>query len=147
MDIIEFEEQYNEAVRKHIIEICCYECGFMELEKLFDQQNYGKYKKNGGQFYIVLDKNTIVATIGFLEVSKDVCSIEGFYIKKEYRGTGISKDLINKVISTATSKEFKRVELSTYESLERAIHFYKKIGFEITGKKGDDGLIMALNIK
>lgn len=54
--------------------------------------------------------------------------LEDLYVKPEYRGKGIGKSLLNKLIETAKERNCARVEWAVLDWNKPAIDFYKKLG-------------------
>ena len=54
--------------------------------------------------------------------------IEDIYVRPQFRGRGIGKKLLNKVIDFAAEKNYGRVEWCVLNWNEPAIDFYKNIG-------------------
>jgi len=52
--------------------------------------------------------------------------LEDLFVKPDYRGKGIGKALLEKIISIAKERGYGRVEWSVLEWNESAINFYKK---------------------
>lgn len=52
--------------------------------------------------------------------------LEDLFVKPDYRGKGIGKALLDKIISIAKERGYGRVEWSVLEWNESAINFYKK---------------------
>ncbi|RFC54179.1 GNAT family N-acetyltransferase [Brumimicrobium aurantiacum] len=62
------------------------------------------------------------------------------YLKNEYRGKGIGKQLMNKCIAYAKEQGYTHLYLESFPSLKEAIVLYEKIGFERVEKPlGDSG--------
>jgi putative acetyltransferase len=62
------------------------------------------------------------------------------YLKSEYRGKGIGKQLMDKSISYAKEQGNTHLYLESFPSLKEAIILYEKIGFERVEKPlGDSG--------
>ena len=57
--------------------------------------------------------------------------IEDLFVKPDFRGKGIGKALLEKIISIANESNYGRVEWSVLDWNESAIDFYKKMGAEI----------------
>lgn len=57
--------------------------------------------------------------------------LEDLYVKPDFRGKGIGKALLEKIISIAKERNYGRVEWSVLDWNESAIDFYKKMGAEI----------------
>ncbi|PWH85593.1 GNAT family N-acetyltransferase [Brumimicrobium oceani] len=71
--------------------------------------------------------------IGYAELVK-------IYLKSEYRGQGIGKQLMNKCIAYAKEQGYTHLYLESFPSLKEAIVLYEKIGFERVEKPlGDSG--------
>ena len=62
------------------------------------------------------------------------------YLKSEFRGHGIGKQLMDKSIAYAKSQGYTHLYIESFPSLKEAIHLYEKIGFEILPEPlGDSG--------
>lgn len=88
-------------------------------------------------FFAILDGNPIGMMTIFREdkeKTKHKANLVGVYVKKEYRGKGVSAKLLEKTISWCKSKEdIKKIQLGVNTKNIPAIRFYQKNGFEITG--------------
>ena len=73
-----------------------------------------------GQVFFFRNYSTFLAKPGFY--------IEDIYVRPQFRGKGIGKKLLNKVIELAKEKNYGRVEWSVLNRNEPAIEFYKNIG-------------------
>lgn len=73
-----------------------------------------------GQVLFFRNYSTFLAKPGFY--------IEDIYVRPQYRGRGIGKKLLNKVIELAREKNYGRVEWCVLNWNEPAIDFYKKMG-------------------
>lgn len=61
-------------------------------------------------------------------VGKPGIYLEDLYIKPEYRGKGIGKALLQKIISIAKERDYGRVEWCVLDWNKTAIDFYKSLG-------------------
>lgn len=62
------------------------------------------------------------------------------YLKSEYRGLGIGKQLMNKSIDYAMELGYTHLYLESFPSLKEAIDLYEKVGFKRIEKPlGDSG--------
>ena len=73
-----------------------------------------------GQVLFFRNYSTFLANPGFY--------IEDLYVRPQFRGKGIGKKLLNKVIQLAAEKNYGRVEWCVLNWNEPAINFYKKMG-------------------
>ena len=123
--IKEFEDRYNENVNDFIISIFVEEYGFEEYRKELEEQNNLEYIENGGGLWIALDEeDNVIGTIALRKINDFDAELKKLYVRKDYRGTGLSKDLYRRVM-----ENYKRIVLGTYDKLETAINFYLKRGF------------------
>ena len=128
--IKEFENRYNEKVNDFIISVFVEEFGFEECRKELEEQNNIEYIENGGNLWITLDEDeNIIGTIALVKHSDKEAELKKLYVRKDYRGKGLSKELYSKVMETTKEKEYNRIFLGTYDKLETAINFYIKRGF------------------
>lgn len=135
MKVIEYEKQYKEQVIDLLIEVAVKEYGFKEWEKWFKIFRIDNYIEDGGNCWIALnDNDKVIGTISLRKIDSTIAEVKYLYIKKEERRKGISSVLINKLIDFAKSKEFKKLQLDTYEEFKEAICLYEKIGFKVREK-------------
>lgn len=93
------------------------------------------------------NKNQLV---GFVKFKRDHrskarhrASLFSLYVQPDYRGNGIAKELINKLIATIESiKDIKQLQLSTIISKDSLVDFYKIFGFVKLGDIIKDDLII-----
>lgn len=75
-----------------------------------------------------------IVFLGIPQRVKHVGRIRGMYIKKEYRGKGIAKELLRALIDTAFSRhDVEKIKLTVNETQENAIRLYRKFGFKVVG--------------
>ena len=128
--IKEFEDKYNEKVNEFIISIFVEEYGFEQFRRGLEKQNNQNYIDSGGNLWIALDEyDNVIGTIALRKHNDKEAEIKKLYVRKDYRGKGLSKELYNKVMEETKEKSFNRIFLGTYDKLESAIHFYLKRGF------------------
>ena len=83
---------------------------------------------NGISYLINIDDNIIgMGTLRILR--KGLGEIKRMYIQPDYRGKGLGKALLNKLIDAAKEFELEKIYLETGPFMEAAQHIYKKAGF------------------
>ena len=128
--IKEFENRYNEEVNKFIISVFVEEYGFEECRKELEEQNNNEYIQNGGELWIAVDEeDNVIGTIGLKKHNDREVELKKLYVRKDYRGKGLSKELYNIMLEKSKHDKFDRIFLGTYDKLETAINFYLKRGF------------------
>ncbi len=94
------------------------------------------HRINNGAIFAAFDKNEIVATTGFFvpkgEQLQHKSMIWGVYVKPEFRGQGISYDLLQEIL-THLPESISLVQLCVVEGNEAAENTYVKAGFEPWG--------------
>jgi phosphinothricin acetyltransferase len=97
----------------------------------FDQEINTKYLSDPNSITLVsVDNNTItgVASLHIInKLTRTLGLIEDVAVNENYRGKGIGKKLVQKLIELASDKKCDKIVLN---SSEKNSTFYKKIGFE-----------------
>lgn len=124
-EIKEYEEGYNKKINDFVISIYVDEYGFEQHRLGIEKEDNSIYAKKGGNFWIAVDKSdNIIGTIAVYKHSDEDIEMKRLYVRKDYRGKGLSKALYEKAINTCKENSFKKIFLGTYDKLETAIHFY-----------------------
>jgi len=98
------------------------------------------YARSGNSIYLVAEVGEnivgiLICTGGNRRAVRHVTTL-GMSVDRLWRGKGIGNKLIAEAITWAKSTEvLTRIELFVLERNERAIHLYRKFGFEIEGRK------------
>mgnify|MGYP000358778086 FL=1 len=102
------------------------------LSNKFDNEINTDYVSDPSSITLVsVDNNTItgVASLYIIKkLTRTLGLIEDVAVNENYRGKGIGKKLVEKLIGIATDKKCDKTVLN---SSEQNSEFYKKIGFEI----------------
>ncbi|WP_042354734.1 GNAT family N-acetyltransferase [Bacillus rubiinfantis] len=90
-------------------------------------------------FFIYVDKELA----GYLKVNTNEAQsenmgdesfeVERIYIRRKFQGQGLGRYLLNKAIEIANEKNKAKVWLGVWEKNEKAIKFYRKLGFVQNG--------------
>lgn len=107
------------------------------LEERFDDfWNYNILKNeilNENSIYIkAINENEIVAFAG-ITIILDTAELNNIVVKKDCRGNGISKLLLNRLIEEARKNNCKQINLEVAEKNLVAINLYKEFDFEQVG--------------
>ncbi len=88
------------------------------------------YARRGGRFDVLEnDSREIVGCIGLYPVDTHSVELRKMYLRKDVRGKGLGKKLLDHAVSSAKEMGFKRVTLETSTVLKEAIKLYTKYGF------------------
>ncbi|RPA60495.1 GNAT family N-acetyltransferase [Aerococcus agrisoli] len=98
---------------------------------------YDYYKDiDGGQYWVVTGNNGLSGGVGIAPIDfpgntlGKVAELQKLYLDASVRGFGLSKDLMEVVISFAQDFGYDYLYLETFHTLVAAIHVYEKFGFE-----------------
>ena len=103
--------------------------------------------------YVAKTDNKYVGMAGYYPKGEDNVNIFGMYVKKEFRGKGVSNKIMESILnSLADYEKIKSVSLSVNHEQTVAINFYKRFGFEIINKNknvkmGNGNLYTMLSMK
>lgn len=103
-----------------------------------------KLKKYGNIIYAIRE-NKIIGIIGYYDnnTTEKIGFISILSVDKDYRGRGIAKTLVQKVIDELYKKNFKFCDVPTHDSNIIARKLYESKGFdEIIFKRDDKTLIL-----
>jgi putative acetyltransferase len=104
---------------------------------------YELFQKKRSVYFIAEKNEELIGGAGIYPsdgLPEDVCELVKMYLKKEARGLGLGRELINNCLRFATSTGYKKVYLETFPELEKAVSVYKKFGFSnLEGPMGNTG--------
>lgn len=99
---------------------------------------YIPYNTLGDIHNVVLayNKGALAGCATFRAYEEGVAEVKRVFIKKEYRGKGIAKQMMACLEKNARIKGFKKLILETGKPLVEAISLYLGIGFVVTDNYG-----------
>lgn len=131
-EIVQFEEKYKDRVISFLKSVAIDEFGFSKWKNYLENKHFEPYYKNDSCFLITHDQDeNIIATIGALKVNEDTIKINSFYVKDEYRFSGIGTKIYNQIVDFCKKNNYKEIILCTYDKFDIATNFYQKRGFKI----------------
>jgi GNAT superfamily N-acetyltransferase len=108
------------------------------------------YFKSGGYFGVLIENesNSVIGTFGLYPNKNAVCELRKMYLKKQFRGKGLGKFMMDTYIEEAKQRGFNKIILETISPLKEAIALYKKYGFiEITPAIINSRVDLAFELK
>ena len=88
-----------------------------------------KYSEPDGSFLIAKDIEQVVGCVGFWKLENSICEMKRLYVMDNYRGKGIGKILVRKIIEEAVQKKFELMRLDTINTMKAALDIYYQFGF------------------
>lgn len=101
---------------------------FQDFEKELETLP-GKYGPPGGALILALVGGKEAGCIALRKISDDICEMKRLYVRSEYRGLGIGRKLIAKLISEAKNLDYKYIRLDTLSTMKEAQNLYLSLGF------------------
>ena len=103
-----------------------------------DKCYYTRYNANENieRVWGVYVENSLAGCIAYRKKASGVGEVKRLFIKKEYRGKGMSKELLRTVEHYAEEQECHTLFLDTRITLEPAVSLYCAWGFDIVFRQG-----------
>jgi GNAT superfamily N-acetyltransferase len=98
-----------------------------------NRSQYVPYNKVDANNYsiVVYDKNEAIGCGSFKIRGSGIAEVKRVFLKKAYRGRGISKQIMNQLEQFAKEKSIKKLILETGIVLKEATGLYNKMGYTI----------------
>lgn len=103
-----------------------------------DKVYYTRYNEseNIEKVWVVFSDNLPIGCIAYRKKEEGTGEVKRLYIKKEYRGKGISKELLKTLECYAKEQGCHTLFLDTRVTLEPAVFLYRSHGFSIVYRQG-----------
>ncbi|NLX63393.1 MAG: GNAT family N-acetyltransferase [Clostridiaceae bacterium] len=119
----EARQLFLEYARSLDIDLC-FQNFDSELETL-----PGKYSPPDGALILALADGRPAGCVALRKINGNICEMKRLYVRNEYRGLGIGKQLISKIIEKARNLNYGYMRLDTLETMKKALKLYKAFGF------------------
>jgi N-acetylglutamate synthase-like GNAT family acetyltransferase len=83
----------------------------------------------GNQFWVAVNGDQLIGTIGVLLKKDHSAVVKSMFVAKEYRGTKVARQLLEKLIGHCKKKKVQNIYLGTMDQMKAAHRFYEKNGF------------------
>ena len=84
----------------------------------------------GGEIFFILKNNSVIGTAAMIPHKNNIFELAKMTIKKEFRGNGLSKILLNHCIRFAKTNNSNKIFLISNNSLKIARQLYDNYGFQ-----------------
>lgn len=144
------QPQDNQALHE-VITTVVQEFGFYHSEYLTQSNEldnlYSCYCDSGSQYWIAIQSQTqrIIGGGGFSRLegtlpTEQICELQKLYLLPEARGSGIGRELMDKIIRQAIQLGYQEMYLECMPEFTQAIGLYKKYGFRhLDAPRGNTG--------
>jgi ribosomal protein S18 acetylase RimI-like enzyme len=90
----------------------------------------GDYAPPKGRLLLALVDGAPAGVIGLRALEGDICEMKRLYVKPDFRGHGLGRQLADRVIEEAKKIGYTRMRLdSVADQMQTAIAMYRKMGF------------------
>ncbi len=131
MHIEKYSGKYASQITELILNIQNDEYGIgLTLEEQPDLLDiHASYQQHGGEFWLALDGERVVGTIGLMLKGHDCAVLKKFFVAPEYRSQKLGLALYNELLAFAEGCGIKHIILDTPSVAKSAHRFYERAGF------------------
>lgn len=97
----------------------------------------GEYVPPEGQILLAREDDWPIGCVALRKFQEGVCEMKRLYVRDDYKGKGIGKTLIVRLIEEARNLGYKKMVLDTLPFMQQAIHLYQAFGFKEIDAYGD----------
>jgi len=89
----------------------------------------GTYGPPGGSLLIAEEDRAIVGCVALRKLGSSICEMKRLYVKPQFRGRGLGKALVERIIEEGTELGYTKMRLDTLDRLKEAMAVYEAFGF------------------
>lgn len=131
MKIIKYREKYKQQIIDLILYIQNAEAGIdLNIKEQPDLMNIPLYyEKNGGKFWLAVDNDTVIGTIGLMNYGNGNGVLKKFFVKSDWRNKRIGLALYQTFLKEVQTGGYRQIILDTPSVAKASHHFYQRAGF------------------
>lgn len=87
------------------------------------------YARPEGVIFLIKEENEYIGCAAVRKKEDSIAELKRMYVRPGGRKSGTGTMLLNKALEAAVELGYKRIRLDTLDTMQAAIHLYKKAGF------------------
>ena len=103
---------------------------FQDFEKELETLP-GKYAPPDGAVILAADDGAPAGCVALRKIDNDTCEMKRLFVRESYRGSGIGRELVKRIIRESVTRGYKKMLLDTLESMKSARKLYEDAGFKV----------------
>jgi len=127
------------------------EHGFTPCFQNFDREMAdlpGKYAPPTGRLLVAIVDGKVAGAVAFRGLDADTCEAKRLYVAAPFRGSGIARPLMERIVAEARSAGYKRMVGDTMPVMKQALAMYDRMGFRrIDGYPGSTAGAICIEYK
>lgn len=93
----------------------------------------GAYAAPAGRLLLGRVKGELAGSAAFRRLSEHSCEAKRLYVRPQYRGKGVGKALLDRLLDDARAAGYSEIYADTLRTMESALTMYRAIGFVEVG--------------
>ena len=90
----------------------------------------GRYAAPTGRLFLALTDEKPAGCIALRKINDDICEMKRLFVRDDFRGSGLGKRLIERLIKEAKEIGYRKMRLDTLpEKMPKAVELYRFYGF------------------
>ena len=122
---------------------------YLDLQNYDDELKHleHKYGPPGGRLYLLREDGEAVGCIGLRRIDDESCELKRLYVRPAFRGRGLSRLLMDRILADARAIGYKTMLLDTLPFLQTALKLYKDYGFEEIERYNDSPMDSSIYLR